>query len=129
MLASLQKIAAWIGVAFVVLRFADLAWRGRLGLVTQLDLYGIVFWIETCLWLLPVFLSNNLFRSALCIAFAGSLFRFDTYLVGFQPGPVWHYFPSVSEMFISIGLIAIEIAAYIAIVKRFPILAGLRSEP
>ena len=127
LLGTLQKIAVWIGVVFVVVRFIDLAWRGRLALVTQLDLYGIVFWIETLLWLLPVFLSNNLLRAAMCIALAGALYRFDTYLVGFQPGPGWHYFPSVSEMFISIGLIAIEIAAYIALVKRFPILAGSRS--
>ena len=126
MLANLQKIAMWIGVAFVVLRFADLAWRGRLGLTMQLDLYGIVFWIETLLWLAPVLLlSRSLLGAAMCIALAGAMFRFDTYLVGFQPGPGWHYFPSVPEMFISIGLIAIEIAAYIAIVNRFPILGGM----
>ena len=133
MLAILQKIAVWTGLGFVLFRFVDLAWRGRLALVTQLDLYGIVFWIETLLWILPAILPRrdlgNLFRAALCIALAGALYRFDTYLVGFQPGPGWHYFPSVSEMFISVGLIAIELAAYIAIVKRFPILAGLRSEP
>ena len=132
MLIVLQKIAVWVSLGFVVLRFADLAWRGQLALVTKLDLYGISFWIETLLWILPAMLPRrdlaNLFRGAVCIALAGSLFRFDTYLVGFQPGPGWHYFPSVSEMFISFGLIAIEIAAYIAIVKRFPILAGLRSE-
>jgi len=128
MLANLQKIAIGIGIAFVALRVADLAWRGHLGLAMQLDLYGIVFWIETLLWLAPVLLlSRSLFLAAMCIALAGALYRFDTYLVGFQPGPGWHYFPSVSEMFISIGLIAIEIAAYIALIKRFPILAGSRS--
>ena len=117
-------------MAFVVLRFADLAWRGRLGLTMQLDLYGIVFWIETLLWLLPLVLMvrtpdlGNLFRGAMCIALAGALYRFDTYLVGFQPGPGWHYFPSVAELFITIGLVAIELAIYIAVVKRFPILGG-----
>jgi len=54
----------------------------------------------------------------------GALYRFDTFLVAFQPGPGWHYFPSVAEMFISIGLIAIEIAIYIALVRWFPILGG-----
>ena len=42
------------------------------------------------------------------VALAGAVYRFDTYLVAFNPGPGWHYFPSVPEMFISFGLIAIE---------------------
>lgn len=133
MLIALQKVAVWVGIGFVILRFVDLAWRGRLALVTKLDLYGISFWIETLLWILPAILLatsrrvnlGGLFRGAVCVALAGSLYRFDTFLVGFQPGPGWHYFPSVPELFMSIGLIAIEIAAYIAIVKRFPILGGM----
>ena len=125
LLATLQKIAVYAGVAFVVLRFVDLALRGRLGLVMQLDFYGIIFWIEIILWLLPVMLTGNLLRGAMCIALAGALYRFDTFLLAFQPGPGWHYFPSVAEMFISFGLIAIEIAIYIALVKRFPILGGM----
>jgi Ni/Fe-hydrogenase subunit HybB-like protein len=59
------------------------------------------------------------------ILFAGALYRFDTYLVAFNPGPGWHYFPSVPEMLISIGLISLELAGYVFIVKRFPILAGV----
>jgi Ni/Fe-hydrogenase subunit HybB-like protein len=53
------------------------------------------------------------------------MYRFDTYLVAFQPGPGWHYFPSVPEMFISIGLISLELALYITLVKKFPILGGM----
>ena len=52
------------------------------------------------------------------------LYRFDTFLVAFQPGAGWHYFPSIQEMFISIGLIATELALYVAIVCRFPIIGG-----
>jgi Ni/Fe-hydrogenase subunit HybB-like protein len=131
MLAMLQKLAVYGGIAFVALRFIDLVLRGRFSLMMQFDLYSIVFWIETILWLLPVMLIarnpdlGNLFRGAMCIALAGALYRFDTFLVAFQPGPGWHYFPSVAEMFISIGIIAIEIAIYIAAVKRFPILSGM----
>jgi|ERR1051325_1230137 Ni/Fe-hydrogenase subunit HybB-like protein len=132
MLAVLQKVAVGIGIAFVIIRFTDLAIRGRLGAAMQLDPHGIIFWIETILWLLPAVILfatrrlnlGNLFLGAMCIALAGGLYRFDTFLVAFQPGPGWHYFPSIQEMFISIGLIAMELALYIALVRKFPILSG-----
>jgi Ni/Fe-hydrogenase subunit HybB-like protein len=123
LLGVLQKIAVYAGIAFVALRIIDLALRGRLSIAMHLDLYGIIFWIEIILWLMPAMISNPL-RGAMCIALAGGLYRFDTFLVAFQPGPGWHYFPSVAEMLISVGLIAIEIAIYIALVKRFPLIAG-----
>ncbi|MGZ7031691.1 MAG: NrfD/PsrC family molybdoenzyme membrane anchor subunit [Thermoanaerobaculia bacterium] len=133
MLIVLQKIAASGGLIFIALRFIDLAFHGKLGLTTTLDLYGIVFWIEIVLWALPAILMlasptptlGSLFRGAIVVALAGGLYRFDTYLVAFQPGPGWHYFPSVPEMFISIGLISLELALYIALVKKFPILGGM----
>lgn len=136
MLIVLQKIAIWIGVAFVTVRLIDLVFRGRLFLLATLDLYGIMFWLETILFLLPAVLAlaakkpdlGSLFRGAMAMVLAGALYRFDTYLVAYDPGPGWHYFPSVPEMFISFGLISIELAVFVALVKRFPILAGVRSE-
>jgi Ni/Fe-hydrogenase subunit HybB-like protein len=132
MLAILQKIAVTMGIVFVILRFADLAMHGRLGLTVQLDLYGVMFWLETVLWILPAAILlatrttnlGNLFLGAMSIALAGALYRFDTFLVAFQPGTGWHYFPSVPEMFISIGLVALELAIYVALVRKFPILGG-----
>jgi Ni/Fe-hydrogenase subunit HybB-like protein len=56
--------------------------------------------------------------------FAGALYRFDTYLVAFTPGPNWAYFPSVPEIAITVGMVAFEVLAYIVIVKTFPILAA-----
>jgi len=132
MLINLQKIAAWGGLVFIVARLVDLAFSGNLRYAGRLDLYGTMFWIENALWILPLVMMlafprptlGSIFRGAMVVAMAGALYRFDTYLVAFNPGPGWHYFPSVPEMFISIGLIALELAAYVAIVKRFPILAG-----
>ena len=132
MLAVLQKVAVTVGIAFVIIRFVDFAVRGRLALTMHLDFHGVIFWIETVLWLLPAVILltsrrvnlGNLFLGAMCIALAGGLYRFDTFLVAFQPGPGWHYFPSIQEMFISIGLIAMELALYVAIVRKFPILGG-----
>jgi Ni/Fe-hydrogenase subunit HybB-like protein len=58
------------------------------------------------------------------VIFAGTLYRIDTYLVAYNPGPNWHYFPSVPEMLITVGVIGLEILAYVVIVKTFPILRG-----
>jgi Ni/Fe-hydrogenase subunit HybB-like protein len=133
MLINLQKIAAWGGLVFIAVRVADLAYSGNLHYAARLDLYGTMFWIENVLWILPLAMMlafprpnlGSLFRGAMVVALAGALYRFDTYLVAFQPGPGWHYFPSVPEMFISFGFIAIELAIYVAVVKRFPIIAGM----
>ena len=57
---------------------------------------------------------------------AGGLYRIDTFLVAFDPGPGWHYFPSIPEMLVTLGFIAIEMAAYAVLVKIFPILRPAR---
>jgi len=129
MLRNIARIAGWGGVLFVVARIADLAVRGNLGLALRLDLFSTFFWIENLLFVLPLLMgTKNLFRGALVLVVAGALYRFDTFLVAFDPGPGWHYFPSVQELLISIGLVAIEIALYVVIVKRFPIMSGVTSE-
>ena len=68
--------------------------------------------------------AGNLFRAAMLLVLAGALYRFDVFLVAFQPGPNWSYFPSVTEILITTGLVAGEIAGYIVLIKLFPIMAG-----
>jgi len=119
LMRQLQTIATWSVFFFVLARFADLAYRGEIGRILTLDLYGVMFWIETLLFLAP--LAASPLRGAMLLLAAGALYRFDTFLVAFDPGPGWHYFPSVPELFITIGLVAFEIAACLYIVKTFPI--------
>lgn len=133
LLRNLAKLSAWFSLLFVVVRFIDLGVRGSLGAAFAFDTYSIVFWIETLLFVVPLIVLytktkqyslGNIFRQAMLLAFAGALYRFDTYLVAFSPGPGWHYFPAVPELFVTIGLVAAEIAIYIALVKKFPIVTG-----
>jgi Ni/Fe-hydrogenase subunit HybB-like protein len=44
--------------------------------------------------------------------------------VAFMPGENFSYFPTLPELFITFGIVAIEILLYVVLVKRFPILAG-----
>jgi len=132
LLIKLERVAGWGMLGFVLLRLADLAWRGQFALALRADHYAVLFWIENLLMLSPFWAAygrrgdpGRLFRGAMFLVLGGALFRFDTYLVAFNPGPGWHYFPSVQEIFVTLGLIALEIAIYIALVRQFPILGAL----
>jgi Ni/Fe-hydrogenase subunit HybB-like protein len=134
-LKPLGKIAAALGIGFVVLRFADLAIKGRLGIAFGLDLPSILFWIENAMFVVAFLMLirdrqslGSLLRGAMILALAGGLYRFDTFLVAFNPGQGWHYFPSVTETLITLGLVAGELAIYGAAVKYFPILSGTEGE-
>ena len=62
---------------------------------------------------------------AMLLMLAGGLYRFDTFLLAFNPGVNFTYFPSVFEILITVGLVAFEVLAYVVVVKMFPILAGV----
>ncbi len=134
-LKPLGKIGGSLGLAFVIFRFVDLAIKGRLGIAFGLDTASILFWIENALFVIAFFMLmrdkqslGSLLRGAMIVAFAGGLYRFDTFLVAFNPGQGWHYWPSTTEQLITIGLVAGELAVYGAVVKYFPILGGTEGE-
>jgi Ni/Fe-hydrogenase subunit HybB-like protein len=133
MLVGLSKVMVWLLAVYGVLRVVDLVARGKLGLVFALDLYSLMFLLEIALVigavvmlgrLGPAPVLGGLVRTAMIIVLVGTLYRFDTYLLAFQPGSNWSYFPSVPEVLITVGVVAFELMLYIFIVKRFPILAG-----
>jgi Ni/Fe-hydrogenase subunit HybB-like protein len=135
-LKPIQKIAAWGSLAFVIVRLIDVIVRGAGATAFRFDLQATMFWIENVLFVIPVLMllsgTTNLgmlFRQALITAIAGAVYRFDAFLVAFNPGPGWHYFPSVPELFTTLGLVALEIAIYVAVVKTFPILSGISAAP
>ncbi|MFZ2224833.1 MAG: Ni/Fe-hydrogenase cytochrome b subunit [Candidatus Deferrimicrobium sp.] len=131
LLASMSGIMVVVLFFFLGVRLVDLALRGRLGLIARLDFYSVMFLLEMALFLAPAILLLSRKRrsnpgieliSAILMMLAGSLYRFDTFLVGFNPGPGWSYFPTIPEMTVTIGFVAFEVLAYLFIVKQFPIL-------
>ena len=54
--------------------------------------------------------------------FAVSRHPVKDFLIGFNPGPGYSYFPSVPEIMITLGIIAIEILGYIYFVKKLPVM-------
>ncbi len=129
MLSKLAEVMAWLVGVYLVLRFADLLLRGAP--VFTSGFLSFMFFLETLLYLVPVLLlaSPNLrrdlrwlFVGACSLLLAGSLYRFDAFLVGYNPGPGWTYFPALPEIMITLGIVAIELMAYLYFVKKFPVL-------
>lgn len=89
------------------------------------------FWLEFVLFVVPCIMAfsarvasdpGRLFQIAMMLLLGGALYRFDTYLIAFNPGPGRAYFPAVPELFITVGFISAEVMGYIYFIRRFPFL-------
>lgn len=134
LLSKLSALIPWLIGFYLIVRVGDLVYRGQLGLAFNGDFKGNMFIIENLLYVIPLFFLSNpknrtnpqvLFWAAVSVLLAGSFYRFDTFLVGFDPGPGWHYFPSAQEILITVGLISFEIAGYMVCVKKLPVLPAV----
>lgn len=135
LLCRMAPVPAMLALSYLVIRIADLANRGLLAQVLNLDFYSILFLAEVALFLAPVLMllypkwrrnRGGLFFAGFLLVLGGTLYRFDTYLVAYKPAPGWVYFPSLGELLFSMCLASTGIAAYIVLVKLFPILSGVR---
>jgi Ni/Fe-hydrogenase subunit HybB-like protein len=131
LLGKVGGVMVWLLGVYLVLRFGDLVVRGKFGLIFQGNLNSFMFILENLFFLAPVILLASparrtnlryLFLAAASMLLAGSLYRFDAFLVGFNPGPGWRYFPALPEIFITLGIVSLELMAYLYFVKRFPVL-------
>ena len=129
MLSRLAQVMAWVVAVYLVLRLADLLFRGAP--VFTSGFLSFMFILENLFYLAPVVIMASLslrsdlrflFLGSCSLILAGSLYRFNAFLIGFNPGPGWRYFPAVPEILITLGLVAIELMAYLYFVKRFPVL-------
>jgi Ni/Fe-hydrogenase subunit HybB-like protein len=121
----------WVLVAFLFIRWIDVVYRGALGEAVGGGMYATLFFLETgLLGLASIGLISPalreepgaVFRMAMLIVVGGGLYRLDAALIGFMPGDGFSYFPSVLELLVTFGFVAMGIMAYLYFVKRFPIL-------
>lgn len=137
LLARIGRVAGWIQVGYLAVRLLDLWGSGNLakGLrqpdpafyLSFLAAEILLFGVSTAMFLSARQRANpgRLFLASMLAVAGGTLYRFDTYLVGFRPRAGWHYFPSVPEILVSVGFAAAGIAVYVVMVKRFPLLSGV----
>jgi Ni/Fe-hydrogenase subunit HybB-like protein len=131
LLARLMGIGRVLMGVFLVLRLVDLTVRGVWPLAFHGDLVTATFWFETLLFATPIVVlwrpaarrnAQRLFVSAVAMAGAGMTYRLSAYLIAYDTGAGWSYFPSVGEIAVSAGLVAFEVLAFIACVRLLPVL-------
>ena len=136
MLVSLSGAMVVVLGLFLLLRFADIIVSGKAVLMFNSGLLSLMFWIEIALFAVPIMMLmkvkatqdfGTIFKASMLIMLAGALYRFDAYLVAYNSGENWSYFPTTLELLITLGVVAFEIFLYIFIVKRYPILSGTRA--
>jgi Ni/Fe-hydrogenase subunit HybB-like protein len=127
--ARMSKVNSGFLLLYVLLRVGDLAWSGKLPLLGA-DLFTLLLAVELLLFLAPaaLFLQRSvqrnrgwMFGAGLLSVAAGALYRVDTYLTVFRPGPGWDYFPSLGETAVTVGMAALGIALFILICRLFPV--------
>jgi len=127
----LAKVLRWALGFYLVVRFADLVNRDALAVLGQLSIQSIMFYIEIALFAIPLLIlfhprwrgnARLLFLVAICLLLGGAVLRFNGLIIGYTPSAGYVYFPSVIELLVSVGLLAVEVVGFTYIVKRYPIL-------
>jgi Ni/Fe-hydrogenase subunit HybB-like protein len=131
LLRDLRRPALVAVIGYLAIRLGDIVYRGRLRYVAALDEHSLIWLAEMGLvigavWLLRTAKPSprRLLQAALLLATGGVLYRFSTFLFAYDPGHGWRYFPSVTEILVTVGVVAGEVAAYLYLVKRLPILSA-----
>jgi Ni/Fe-hydrogenase subunit HybB-like protein len=135
LLSKLSAIIPKLIAVYLAIRFGDLILRGAFVELLTFNLKTVMFVVENILFIYPMIIlfraanreeTKKLFGSAVSMILAGALYRFNVYLIGFDPGNGYHYFPAFSEIMITVGIIALEIMLYLVFVKKFPVLPEVK---
>jgi len=130
-LSKLSKVMWGMTIAYVIVRVADIAIRGALVRAFEPNVMALMFWVEMAFFVAPIVLlasdanrhrPDKMFLAAVCMMAGTFLLRINGFLVGYETGGNWNYFPSISEIMLTVGIIAIEILGYIVLVRLLPVL-------
>jgi Ni/Fe-hydrogenase subunit HybB-like protein len=130
MIKKLAPIIGWVGIIWVAFRFLFLIIEGKIALIFISGGYSILFFIEMSLLIGGIYVimkktkvsPKTLTTAAFLFLSSGALYRFSAYLIAYDPGKSFSYFPSVPELFITLGVISTELLLYLLFIKNLPIL-------
>lgn len=130
-LERLTMIMGRITVVWLVIQYVDLAYRGVLHLAFTFDYFSCWFLLQTVLLAVPAFLlwlrplrtqPGTLFLLTFLLALGGLIYRFTPTTIAYFPLGNYKYFPSVTEILMSIGFTSFAVTLFLIAVKRFAIL-------
>jgi Ni/Fe-hydrogenase subunit HybB-like protein len=136
-LARLAGVTNVLLAAFLILRVIDLTVRGAWAPAFDGSFVAFMFWLEMALMAAPLYLLGPwqnrqqprlLFIGSSLLVVGGIIYRVNSYMIGFKPAiGNWHYFPTASEILVSLGMLALELVLYLFLVKTFPILHSVHT--
>ena len=130
LLGGLAKIMKNLFLVFLIIRWGDIFYRGAWSNAFVISGAAFSFWGENALLITGILILNKqinlrnprkLFVGAILLILGSILYRVNVYIVGFTPAPGAFYFPSVSEILITVGVISLEVLLFITAVKIFPV--------
>jgi Ni/Fe-hydrogenase subunit HybB-like protein len=131
MLTPLAKVMLGFLAVFLAVRVGDLVVRGALGKAFVPSVEALMFWLEMACFIAPLVLigaeSNRrnparLFLAGVLLMLGGALMRLNGFLIGYETGDGFGYFPTLAEVLVTAGMFAVEVLGYIIITRRFPVL-------
>ncbi len=136
-LERLTMLMGRITAVWLVIQYVDLAYRGVLHLAFTFDYFSCWFLLETLLLLIPALLlwlrplrtqPGTLFLLTFVLAIGGIIYRFTPTTIAYFPLGNYKYFPSVTEILMSIGFTSFAVTLFLIAVKRFAILPAPAGE-
>ncbi len=130
-LIEMNRITAGLIASWLLFRFADIVFSGKLGLAFQWNIFSGLFWIEFLFLATAVFMlldsskrrdARLIFHGHVVAAVGGMLYRWDPTTLAFQPRPGAFYFPTPIELLVSVGFVSLAVAAFMFLAKVLPIL-------
>jgi Ni/Fe-hydrogenase subunit HybB-like protein len=130
-LERLTMLMGRIIVVWLTIQYADLAYRGVLRQAFTFDYFSGWFLLQTFLLLIPGLLlwlrplrtqPGTLFLLTFLLTIGGVIYRFTPTTIAFSPLGNYRYFPSVTEILMSVGFTSFAVTLFLIAVKRFAIL-------
>lgn len=133
-LTSLSRFVGPILGIYLAAKIGDMFIRETFVYLTELNLASIMFTIEMVVGVvipLRMFLSSavrqsttGLYIASMLVIFGVVLNRFNNFVVAYNPPYTEStYFPSIGEISVTLGFVALEILLYRAFVMIFPIIS------
>lgn len=133
----LSRLARTIGPLlgiYLAFKIGDMTIRGTYVYLTEFTTESIMFGIEVIFGIIiPIrmFLSERILTSRLGLFIASSLVifgvllnRINSFIVAYTPPYASHsYFPSIGEISVTVGLVALEVLLFRIFVKNFPVIS------
>jgi len=131
LLNPMAKIMLGVVAAYLAVRLGDVIFRGVIGRSFRLSLEGLMFWLEMACFVAPFLVIGTeaqrrnparLFVAGILLMLGGSLLRMNGFLIAYDTGPGFTYFPALPELLVTMGMFATEVLVYVVITRRFPVL-------